>query len=411
MRKIMASLDIGNDTIKLVVGEMFRSKLHVLAALSEKTKGIKNNVIYNEALLIDTLKGIFDKVNNLIGIPIKQVILTVPPNNLEFSVINGEAEVEGTNGKVKGTDIVRVIKNSLKGKISEDKEYIAMLPTSFIVDDGRKVRDPKGLESKILRSRGVLITSPKKEIYDILVILSKVGVEAIDISLNAIGDYYEYKIDEMKDLNGIIVNIGHEKTDISLFNKGILTNTSVVNIGGKNIDGDISYVYKTDLEESKKIKEQFAFACTKKAKADIKYETENKSNEKIVINQYEVSKIVQSRIEEILNLCKKHINLLTKKEISYIIITGGLTESRDFNLILNKVFKEKAIVGKVSELGVRHNKYGSAVGLIKYFDDKSKLKDKDYSIFSLEEQQALGGYDLDEKSDLSLAELFKNLFN
>ncbi len=411
MRKIMASLDIGSDAIKLVVGEMFRNKLHVLAALSEKTKGIKNNVIYNENLLLETLSTIFSKANNLIGIPIKQVILTVPPKDLEFSVINGEADVESPNGKVKGTDIVRVIKNSLKGKIGEDKEYIALLPTSFIIDDGRKVRDPKGLESKKLRSRGVLITSPKKEIYDILLLLSRIGVEAIDISLNAIGDYYEYKIDDMKEVNGIIINIGHEKTDISLFNKGIITNTNVINIGGKNIDGDIAYVYKTDMEESKRIKEEFALACTKKAKEDIKYETENKNNEKIVINQLEVSKIVQSRIEEILNLCKKQINLLTKKEISYIIVTGGLTESRDFNLILNKIFKDKAIVGRVTELGVRHNKYGSAVGLIKYFDDKSKLKDKDYSIFSLEEQQALGGYNLDEKSDLSLAELFKNLFN
>ena len=136
----------------------------------------------------------------------------------------------------------------------------------------------------------------------------------------------------------------------------------------------------------------------------------NKLNEKLKINQYEISEVVESRLREMLNLIKKQINLLTKKEISYIIVTGGLTENRDFRLILNKIFKNKAIVGRVSELGVRHNRYGSSVGLIKYYDEKSRLKDKEYSIYSIEEQQALGGYDLEEENDSSIVKLFRNFF-
>ena len=44
------------------------------------------------------------------------------------------------------------------------------------------------------------------------------------------------------------------------------------------------------------------------------------NEENIKINQYEISEIISSRLKEILNLARKQINLLTKMEISYIII-------------------------------------------------------------------------------------------
>ena len=410
MRKIMASIDIGTDSIKLVVGEMFRKKLNILASLYEPILGMENGLIINEEEFKECLKRAISKADDIIGIPIKQVIITVPPRDLEFSVITGAIEITNEKKVVTGLDVSRVFKEALRGQIKEDREYINLLPTSFSISDGRKVRDPKGLESETLSARGILITAPQKNIYPILIALEKLGVEVLDISLCAIGDYYEYKINEMRDNSGIIINIGHESTEVSLFNKGILTNIESLNVGAKNIENDLMYIYKIDSKSARNIKENLGLAYAKNAKEENTMEVTDKYSDRIIVNQLEVTKIIQSRIEEILNLCKKQINVLTKKEISYIIITGGLTECRDFRLILNKIFKDKVIVGRVSELGVRHNRYGSSVGLIKYYDEKSRLKDKDYSIYSIEEQQALGGYDLDEENDSSIVKLFRNFF-
>ena len=64
---------------------------------------------------------------------------------------------------------------------------------------------------------------------------------------------------------------------------------------------------------------------------------ERNKEENIKINQYEISEIISSRLREILNLSRKQINLLTKMEISSIIITGGTTELNDFNLVFLKL--------------------------------------------------------------------------
>ena len=41
MRKIIASLDIGTNTIKLIVGEMIKEKLNVLTLAESPSKGVK----------------------------------------------------------------------------------------------------------------------------------------------------------------------------------------------------------------------------------------------------------------------------------------------------------------------------------------------------------------------------------
>ena len=45
MRKIYTSIDIGTYSIKVVVGEYYNNKLHVLASSCVKSKGLKKGLI------------------------------------------------------------------------------------------------------------------------------------------------------------------------------------------------------------------------------------------------------------------------------------------------------------------------------------------------------------------------------
>ena len=113
--------------------------------------------------------------------------------------------------------------------------------------------------------------------------------------------------------------------------------------------------------------------------------------EEVVINQKDLSEIIESRLVEILELSKKQINLLTKKNIDYILITGGTSEIGDFNILLDKVFTKQHILGKIENVGVRNNKYSTAYGIIKYYNGRLKLKNKEYSVFNADELEILSG--------------------
>lgn len=411
MRKIMACLDVGSDTIKCVVGEMVKRKLNILAVADCPSSGVKNGIVEEPNLLLEPLRNVIQRCEEIIGLKIRQMIVCVPAKDASFSVVTGSVAITNDGNLIEGKDVIRVLQKAVKSKKNDGLEYISMMPTSFSLDDDRIVKDPKGLTSKTLAVRGVMVCTPKRNIYPILACLERLGVDVLDITLSTIGDYFEFKNKELDKKVGVVVNLGDKTTTMSVFNKGVLTNTSVILLGGQNIDNDISFIYKIPLKQSKKLKEEFALAHKNMAQTSDVVVVENKSSENVKINQFEISEIVMSRLGEILNLSKKEINHLTKKEISYIIFTGGLTECKDFRLILQEIYGNDVTIGNITEIGVRNNKYSSCLGLLKYYAYNAKLKDKDYSIFSIDEQQELSGVSLASQSDSVIGKLFGYIFN
>ena len=230
---------------------------------------------------------------------------------------------------------------------------------------------------------------PDYKKYKLGIIAENLGIKVVDLAFGGLADYYEFRCDEYNDKTGVVINIGAHKTEISIVNEGMLTNAEVLDIGGRNIDRDISYIYDISLEDSKLIKEKFALATKERASTSEVIECLTKSNEHIKINQYEVSDIVYSRIREILELSKKQIKFLTKERISYIIVTGGTSELDGFKSVFKEIFGKSVEISKVDELGVRNNIYSSSLGVIKLYAEKLKFREKVPSTINEEEQGEL----------------------
>jgi len=237
-----------------------------------------------------------------------------------------------------------------------------------------------------LTVKALLSTAPKKQIFDYLSIFNDAGIEVEDITFNCISDYYEAKNKKTEESVGAIINIGNDKTDVSIFNKGILIKNKIFNLGSRNVDNDISYIFGTDSNISRELKEKFALANKKYADSLETQEFENPDGEKKIVNQLEVTEVVEARLMELLKLAKKEINDLTNRKISYIIITGGISELPGFNYNVEEVFEPSlnASVLNLTTMGIRNNKFSSAMGIIKHFDSKMKLREKNVSLIDEE---------------------------
>ena len=407
MRKIIASLDIGNHTIKLVVGEIVRGKLNILACVDVPARGIKKGFIVNPETAMLALEDVFKKGEEQIGLPIKKVIVSVPSNGIECFLREGYTSITNEEKIVTSNDIIRSMQAAVYNKIMDNRELVTILPTKFLLNDSVVSASPLSMHAEKLNVKAVVVTVPKKNVTPIVKCLEKLGVEVVDVTIGALGDYYEFKTNKNSEEVGAVINIGASKTTVSIFNKGIITSSEVIDMGGDNIDYDLGYVYKINRKDALFIKETIALADKNIAQANEAVIVEDKNGDRIKINQFSASEIVMSRLEEILNLAKKQINLLTKKQISYIIITGGVTETAEFKNIVDYIFKN-AIIGEVKEIGARHNKYATAVGLIKYYDSRLRLRNRDFSIFSIEEQEELSG--IHKKVNISENSILGKLF-
>lgn len=412
MRRILSSIDIGTNSIKLVVAEIVRDKVNVLCAVSEESKGIKKGLIDNFEDTVYSIKKVLKKAEELLGLKIRKVVASVPEYGLKFTKGEGVNTITNEDGIVTRSDISRILQTNVYNKIDENYELITVIPIDYKLDN-KIVKNPIGMMGKKLKLNSIIVSAPKKNTYSFIRAIEKCGLEVIDIMLGSMSDYALFDNEFISSNNGVIINIGAGKTTVSAFYKGILVNEDVIEMGGINVDADISFMYKTKLKDSKKIKERYALAHKQLANAKENTTVVNKLGEKVEVNQYELTEYVEARLKDILKKAKSSINYLTKKEISYIIITGGMTEIKDFNILAESIFGKNVTFGSVNIIGVRDNKYSTSVGMIKNFNNKLNQKDKDYSIFNEEEVETLCSSEkrINVASDSILGKVFGYFFD
>lgn len=380
MRKVYSCVDIGSHSIKLVVVEEMNNKFFVLSKTIQKSKGVRRGKIIDVDLTVQSLKIAFDKIETELEIKIDNVLCVVPSENREIEISVGEIEVK--KEIIDNEDISSVLQKAVFNKVSENEFLVSNIPVLYSVDDKENIKDVLGMNGKKLRVKTVYTKIPKSNVVPFFDVFKKLNKNIIDVSLGIVGDYYMSKDKNLDKTTTAVINIGYESTEIGIFNKGIMIKNDNIDAGSRFVDKDISYVYDLERKKCRFLKETFAVSNTRYADVnDITY-IEDRSGKTISINQLEISEIVEARLRDILKLAKKQINILTNKEIRYIIVTGGITEIAGFQYLVENVFGYSASTLVINELGVRSNLYSSSLGTIKYFSDKMIARNKDYSMIN-----------------------------
>ena len=388
MRHVYTCIDIGSSNIKVVVCELYRGRYNLLAVSTVKSKGIKKGLINDIIDAKNCIKQAFNEIEAMLGFKIKQVIAIIPSYYAEFNIIKGETTVTNEEKIVKADDIVNVLQAAMKSHFDITKEMVTIIPIDFTLDN-ETTKEPLRKKSNTLKARAVLATTPKKNIYSVVNLLNSIGIEVVDISLGCIGDINTFRDEKIDECISAVINIGAEKTEVSLYNKGIIVKHGIVNMGSNNVNHDIAYMYNTNLEIANELKEHFAQATRTSASLNEIIEVKNKEEKIIKVNQYELSEVVISRLDEILTLANQELNKLTSHKPEIIYVTGGITNMTNFSQICREKLGKCAIIGNVNLIGLRNNKFSSAIGNIIYFINKLKLKGKDYSMISNEEVEIL----------------------
>lgn len=388
MRKIYTSIDIGTNSIKFVVGEYFNHKVYVLASHSVNSKGVKKGLIVEPGLVIEAIQEGIKEINDMLGIEINRVLVNVPDYNVSFKEVSGSIDIRDSE-VITASDVNRVIKDSIYNQLDDNYELVTMVPIEYKIDHEQGIRKPIGKKGQKLEIKGIMVSTPKKNIYSVLSVLEGAGLEVVDITITGLTNYHEVRDAALDKKDGAIINLGHATTTVSIFDEGTIVANETLQIGGVNVERDLAYVFGISIFDGRTLKEKFASSHKRFCQINEIYEVKNTVGESIKLNQLEVSEVVMSRMMEILNLAKKQIRLLTDKEIQYIVLTGGLTEIKAFKNLAYEIFGKDVIIYTVTTLGCRDNKYVDALGMIKYFIDKMESRGKNVSMLNVEEETAL----------------------
>lgn len=381
MKKIYTSIDLGTDNIKIVVSEVYHDKQYVLATSSVRSVGFTKGVITDMTMASNSLNLALEEVEKKLSHKITEAIVNIPPFDISFNVVEGEIGVM-EEAVVDNVTLLKLWASSIKEKIDKEDAIVMYLPLEYKLNQKEKLTNVVGKTYQQLKVKALTGVMKKDEVDKIQALFDSCHIELMDIIPNFLGDYYMVKNKELDSRVGAIINIGYALTNITVFNKGVPLKHVTLDKGSAYVDKDIAYIYKMDAMTARKLKETFALAAAKFASSD-RIEIDSNLEEKLVVTKKEISEIVEARLEEMLKNVKKQINLLTNRKLEYIMVTGGISEIANFSYLIEEILGSKATLCNMNTmLGVRNNKYSTALGNIYYYDSKLSGSGQSHSMIN-----------------------------
>ena len=213
------------------------------------------------------------------------------------------------------------------------QDIIHIIVNNYKVDQVDYRFLPKGIDCSMLSIDIIFICLPIETVQALKKIFSNLNILVNQFSVSSYAKSISYKENFNLSENIIFIDIGYDKSSIICYKNNIISFFNILPVGGNHITKDLAKILDINLIEAEEIKLSFdkddGILDNKKISLDL------------------VQKIIFARIEEILILCTKSIQLNeTSKEITQfkLVLMG------EGSKILDTKFKEKISFSKEIDL-------------------------------------------------------------
>jgi len=321
-------IDFGSRELRLGVFDNRLSKLF----FQSKNISEKNN--YEEYL--KSINFLIREAENKISTHLENV--TVLYDTSEICTIELSIKKKLDN-KIIFKDICSSIileANQLINDSYKNKQIIHSIIKKYIINDKEYLNIPNDISeinSVILEI--IIICLPYNQFKDVFEVFKKNNLKVLNVFSSSLVKSFKY-IDFFKEKKFVaFLDIGLDRTTIIFFINRKLDSLNSIPIGGNHISSDISQIMKLNLEDSEKLKKTF-----NRSEIDFSYSNTGLNNntdeiKKIIgknISMDLLKKVVLSRVEEIIELSFKNVNILKnidkQKNLNLVLIGNG---SKIFN--------------------------------------------------------------------------------
>ena len=342
-------IDLGSCETKFIIFLVKEAKVEILAKTIIKTEGIKKGIISDLNKLSDTIKEVIGTAEEQAKIQIQNIYLAPSPINIyntSFSVFKNIGGYEIEQEK----DVQFLINNGVD-LFREFHQYYSILHlinSNLRIDKYNQVDNPLGLAADSLESDMHIMNCKNNLIKNFQKIINKSYLKLDRIiyspyTLSLLG-HRESPLSE----NIMSIDLGHEKTSLSIFKNDNFEFTSTIPIGSWHITNDISKALNLKMEIAENLKINYGTCNPDQQNISKEYiesqNLESKSYKKVSNNI--LNKVVTSRVEEIIDFLNKELLFYSTydKFFNKIVITGEGSKIRGFQNLLKKNLSIKSLI-------------------------------------------------------------------
>jgi cell division protein FtsA len=369
---VIVGLDIGTTKTCAIVGEVTEQGINIVGIGSHPSEGLRKGVVVNIDSTVESIRKAVEEAEHMSGCEIHSVYVGVAGGHIKGQNSLGIVAVKGR--EVDDEDVQRAIEASKAVAIPLDREILHALPQSYIVDEQDGIRDPVGMSGVRLEAKVHIVTGASTSIQNVVKSVNRVGLDIDEIVLEQVASSEAVLSDDEKDLGVALLDIGGGTTDIAVFAEGSIKHTAVIPVGGNYLTSDIATGLRTPISEAEKIKINYGCAYMPLIPKEETIEVPSVGGrEAREVSRQILGRIIEPRMEEILNLAYKEIVRSGYEDVlaAGIVITGGTSITKGVVELAEQLFNMPVRHGYPSGIGglsdvVNSPMYATGVGLIIY---------------------------------------------
>lgn len=325
---IIVGIDIGTSKVRTVVASFKEGeeKPKIIGVGEALSSGTRRGVVVDIEEVTESVKESVERAELNSGVPINHAYVSIGGNHISIRENKGLVAVSRADQEVSEEDIARVIDSASALSLPLNREILHVIPREFKVDDEEGIYDPLGMTGARLEVDVLIIDGLVPCIRNLTKCVSNLGIKIDGLVLDVLAASQSVLSKRQKELGVLVLDLGGGTTGMAVYEEGKLLYADILPVGAAHITNDIAIGLQTTIDLAEKIKLQYGSALPSEVKKKEAIELSAlDENEEGVTNRREIAKIIEARVQEILDLVNRELRKIGKHRLlpAGVVLVGG----------------------------------------------------------------------------------------
>lgn len=318
--KYVSCLDFGSSKISVMIAESgINNTFNIRGTGEMEYAGFYNGGFVEPEKLYEAIAGCILKAETNSGLKVEKLHIGVPA---EFTFVECKNSSVAFNKRLRiGDEEVANLFSLASREVRHDgATIISRSPIYFLLDDSRKVIDPKGEVSTRLSGQISFTLADNNFIELIDNIVKNMGLKEVEYVSSSLAESLYLLDPQVRDSGAILIDVGYLTSFVALVKGDGLIALNQFSVGGGHISADLCQILQISFKEAENLKRKVVLSL---AATDSDYYEVTVNGNVTPVSAKLTNQIVASRLDMIVDLINRCLIKMKGNSYLPIFITGG----------------------------------------------------------------------------------------
>ncbi|MEK7555160.1 MAG: cell division protein FtsA [Patescibacteria group bacterium] len=327
MNNFITGLDIGSQSVKVVVGEVSRGEmLRVIEVLKFPSAGMRKGVVQDVSDVTQALSPAIAAMKKIGKSANENIFLGMASSDLKVQQSLGVVAVSRADYEIYQDDVNRAIQSAQAVNLAPNRVVLHSIVREYIVDGVRDIRDPLEMTGNRLEVSSLIIDAFGPAVKNLTKCVEILGGSVGGIILGPLANARAVLSKNQRELGVLVVDIGFGKTSMCVYEEGKLLHAAVFPVGSGHATNDLAIGLKVPMETAEIVKLSFGSAIARSVAVREGIELAKiDGRSRGTVQRKFIAEIIEVRLAEIFELINNELKYIGKsaKLPGGIVIVGG----------------------------------------------------------------------------------------